>query len=434
MLPVGPIGFGNSPYNSFSAFAGNPLLISLDDLAEMGYLVKREIRPLPASVGRVHYERVKAYKEERLVRAFARFKPSSGFEHFCRRERYWLDDYALFCALKRGYRDKAFTEWPRSYVKYEPLMLRNLRGQLAAKIKYHQFVQYIFDRQWHRLRAYAKKAGIGLIGDVPIYVAPDSADVWAHKEIFYVGNDGKPLWVAGTPPDYFTRHGQLWGNPLYRWDVLKRRRYDWWVMRLKRSMQLFDAIRLDHFIGYERYWRVKASAKTALGGRWVKGPGAHFFKTVLPLLRSRQIIAEDLGVVTKEVENLRDQFKFMGIQVLHFTLGQAPRRHVVVYTGTHDNDTTRGWFKRSANKKEILKALQCSPRQVPQELIATAMKSDARLAVTPVQDILGLDSWARMNMPGSAKGNWEWRMVEDDAHRSEFNMLRKLTERYGRAA
>jgi 4-alpha-glucanotransferase len=430
MLPIGPTGMGNSPYNALSAFAGNPLLISPDDLVGDGHLTKEELAAVPHTGDlRVDFAKAKRQKNECLRMAFRRFEPTAAFRSFYEKQKAWLEPYSFFIALKSRNEERSWVEW------------RDLdRNNTAVREEalFHQFTQFIFFEQWHRLRVHAGHAGVGLIGDVPIYVAHDSADVWAHQELFYLKKDGRPSFVAGTPPDYFSKTGQWWGNPLYRWNVHKKTHYHWWRARLQHMLALFDAVRLDHFIGFQRYWRIDAREATAKNGKWVKGPGEHFFKAVVNKNEHSKFIAEDLGATGPDVEKLRDRFNFPGMKVLHFLFGENGLpllgKNFAMYTGTHDNDTTQGWFgKLSAHERQhVLHLVNGKKETIHWDLIRTGLASEADVAIFPVQDVLGLGSHARMNTPGVPTGNWSWRLKPAELKTTQLHKLKKLVSTYER--
>lgn len=466
MLPVGPAGAGNSPYSGVSAFAGNPLLISLDDLAEDGLLDRSTADGIRLRADRVDYPSAHEARTGALREATARLRKRmddrEAFERFLERERAWLSDYALFMALRRRYEDAPWTTWDAGIAKREPSALESARRELSDEIAHNELEQYLFDRQWRALRSTCAARGIGLIGDAPIFVDHESADVWAHQRYFRLDEQGESTHVAGVPPDYFSKTGQRWGNPLYRWKRLARDGYPWWVERVACLLRRFDVVRLDHFIGFARYWEVPATEPTAENGRWMKGPGAGLFDQLARALGPLPLIAEDLGEVTPKVIALRDRFALPGMRILQFAFGgdaQAscflPHSYVprtVAYTGTHDNDTIRGWLEdegggagnpRSAEQAE--KERQAAIRYVAGpmatdlgkephwHLIRAVYASVAALAVIPLQDALGLDNGARMNTPGTADGNWEWR-VDDSSITAELaGKLRALAETYGRA-
>jgi 4-alpha-glucanotransferase len=426
MLPVGPTGTGNSPYMSTSAFAGNPLLIHIES---------GKLRPPKFPRGRVDYPRVRRFKMAELRKTFERKRSrrdDSEQAEFESRESDWLEDFALFCALKGANRGAGWTRWPEELRLRRPGALERARSRLEEEVRFHKFLQFVFARQCRALRDYSRRRGIGLIGDVPIFVAHDSADVWANPELFHLDGAARPSLVAGVPPDYFSRTGQLWGNPVYRWPVHRRTGFAWWIRRLKSVASRFDAARLDHFIGFVRGWCVPAGARTARKGRWMRGPGAEFFRRVLPRINSLSLIAEDLGKVTPEVEALRDRFGLPGMRVLQFGFGDGPDaqepphrypRSCVVYTGTHDNDTLAGWLSdlgsgastRTRNeirreRERVIRYSGADPTDDLWRLIRPAFHTAAKLVVVPTQDLLGLGTEARMNRPGRPRGNWEWRL------------------------
>ncbi len=453
MLPVGPIGAGNSPYSSASAFAGEPLFISLDLLVEDGLLSAQDLRERPAFPDdAADFEAARRFKDPLLAKAFQSFTQRgslelwSGFKQFQARHAVWLEDWARFAALKAQTRGAAWVDWPpeiraRDFRRWGQGSLREF-GEAVAR---QQFFQFLFHRQWGRMRSHAAARGVGLIGDVPIYVAHDSSDVWSNQEIFQLDADGHPTAVAGVPPDYFSADGQLWGNPLYRWGVLKSRGYDWWLARLRQAAERFDAVRLDHFIGFQRYWEIPAQAKTAKEGAWKPGPGDSFFERIRSELPALELIAEDLGVVTPEVSALRDRFDLPGLRVLQFAFGddhQAesflphnyPRR-CVAYAGTHDNDTTAGWYANSSRPDERDRArryMLSDGSQMHWDMIRTILGSTADTAIITAQDLLGLGSQARMNLPGVSAGHWQWRLRPGQFNEDLSRRLRVLTEAGGR--
>ncbi len=461
IFPMGPTGYGNSPYQTLSAFAGNPLLLSLHKLEEQRLLEPVDLRPA-RNLGtvRVDYAAAGRFKEARLRKAFAAFKKSRGrghlkFESFCADNESWLTDYAFFSALKKQFRGVSWDRWPLEFRLRKPFALQKVKKELNDEIHYHQFLQFQFFLQWTELKTYCLNFGIGFIGDVPIFVSHDSADVWAHPSLFWLDENGKPTVVAGVPPDYFSRTGQLWGNPLYRWAILRERGYDWWIERFRTSFRRFEAVRLDHFIGFHRYWEVAASASTAEKGRYVEGQCAHFFEKVFTALGDVDFIAEDLGVVTPEVKALRDKFGMPGMCVLQFAFGNdaeakqyLPHNYIrrrVVYTGTHDNDTTVGWFRdrgsasSTRSKKGIekerafaLRYMNSPGREIHWDMMRLAWMSVADTAIAPAQDVLGLGSAARMNIPGTTKGNWTWRLKEGQLDSKIARRLKEMTHAYSR--
>lgn len=448
VLPLGPTGYGNSPYSCYSAFAGNPLLISLETIAEEGDLDPADmIAETPAD--RVDYQLVESCKCGLLSQAAANFFAAADlprkqeFWHFCDTT-FWLHDYALFMALKGHYKAKNWRSWPERIARRHPEAIEDLSRQLGPTIGEQKYLQWQFFRQWQRLKAYANARDIAIIGDIPIFVAYDSADVWANPHLFHLDESGRPTVVAGVPPDYFSKTGQLWGNPLYNWDRMAAKGFGWWVARLKNDLVLYDMVRVDHFRGFESYWEVPAGARTAVHGRWVQGPGDALFHAMLSALGPLPIIAEDLGVITPAVEALRDRFGFPGMKILQFAFGSdpgnpyLPHNHVrdcVVYTGTHDNDTTAGWFASIGEKERshVCRYLHIAGDEMPWALVRAALASVAHTAVVPLQDILALGGEARMNVPGVAAGNWSWRYPAGALDERLAGRLRELTELYGRA-
>ena len=460
MLPVGPPGYGESPYSAESAFAGNPLLVSPESLADARLLDAARLAPAkPLRADRIEFTMAEAHRT-RLLRAASRAfeahpQRRSSFVHFCEENGAWLDDFALFRALKEAHGRVQWTRWHAGVRKREPRALEAARKELAPAIAFEKFAQYRFDQEWRRLRAYAAERGIGLIGDLPIFVAHDSADVWQNPEAFFLDDEGEPTYVAGVPPDYFSATGQRWGNPLYRWRRMRKTGYAWWIERMRMALRRFDAVRLDHFIGFERYWRIQASEPTAARGRWIKGPGADFFDAVKSVLGDLPLIAEDLGEVTPKVYALRDRYRLPGIKVLQFAFGADPSadsflphnygRRAVVYTGTHDNDTTVGWWNDPggnestrtaaqvrAEHERALSYLATDGKEIHWDMVRAAMASVARLALVPMQDVLGLGSHARMNRPGQEQGNWAWRLADGQLTPELAERLALNAQTYGR--
>jgi len=460
VLPLGPTGYGDSPYQLFSAFAGNPLLVSPERLAEDGLLTPGELDRAPEfPADFVDYGRVIPYKWELLRKAFARHRrrPQEEFADFQRQHAWWLEDYALFLALKTAHGGEAvWTKWDPGAAGREAAALASWRARLADEVELHQFAQFEFARQWQALHRHAAALGIRIMGDVPIYVAHDSADVWARRDLFQLDEGGAPTVVAGVPPDYFSATGQLWGNPIYRWDRLAESGYQWWIERMRATLATVDMVRLDHFRGFEAYWEVPAGAPTAEAGRWVKGPGGNLFRALGQALGELPIVAENLGVITPEVEAIRREFGFPGMSILQFAFGKDPQapdflphnypRDRVAYTGTHDNDTSMGWWtgKGAGDSTRTLadvrkerafarRYLGTNGREMNWVLIRALMASVAATVMFPLQDVLGLGSEARMNRPATSNGNWRWRcrrelLTERTAHR-----LREMTETYDRA-
>ena len=460
MLPVGPIGPAHSPYQSPSSFAGNPLLVSLEALAEDGLLEPDETRLREGSDAHtVDFPAVIAFKEGRLRRAFGRLPRASAavaraFEHFLAEPPAWLPDFALFAAVREARGGQAWWHWPAPLRDREPAALEEVRsGGLAEAIRYHSFVQFAFERQWTVLAAHAHERGVSLLGDLPIYVAHESAEVWAHRDLFDLEPSGTARAVAGVPPDYFSADGQLWGNPLYRWDEHAARGYSWWIERLRTTLARFDVVRLDHFIGFVNYWSVPHDSQTAKTGHWEPGPGAGFFERVREALGGLPFLAEDLGEVTPPVHELRDRLGLPGMRVLQFSFGSEaegpehfPERSAA-YTGTHDNDTLLGWLREPPDRQEpaILaawirereRALARIGGDGPEahwKLLRLDFAAPSRLAVAPLQDVLGLGTEVRFNRPGTIRHNWEWRFTEAQLLPKTGERLRALSLDTGRSA
>jgi len=462
MLPVGPTGYGNSPYQSLSSFAGNTLLLSLERLADENLLDPWDGRDIPEFSGATaEFEKVTKWNEEQLIVAHRNFlakqRDTSAYEAFCAANSWWLEDYALFRALKRAHGDKAWTVWSLDVVRRDSQALDRAGKSLHLEIDREKFLQFQFDRQWRALKTYANEHGVKLVGDVPIFAAHDSADVWAQQELFELDGRGQPTIIAGVPPDYFSTTGQRWGNPLYRWQVHAEQGFQWWTQRLRRALELFDLIRIDHFRGFESYWEIPAEDADARRGRWVAGPGAAPFRAAEAALGPLPVIAEDLGVITPQVEALRDELGFPGMRVLQFAFGDDPKahdyrphqfsRHCVVYTGTHDNNTTVGWFSSEAGAdttrtdeqiaremSNTLDYLGTQGHEIHWDMIRAAWGSVADIAIAPLQDVLGLGAEARMNLPGSTEGNWSWRFQRGDLTRKIAARLQRFTEIFDRSS
>ncbi len=449
VLPLGPTGFGDSPYQCFSAMAGNPYLISPEKLVEDGVLTQGDLEAAPDFPAHaVDFGPVIQFKLKLLDQAYHRFRSGAGkplrpeFESFKKAQAWWLDDFALFMALKDSHGGVVWSAWEPELVARAPKAVAAAHAEAAEAVESHRFRQFLFFRQWSAVKARANAAGIKIIGDIPIFVAYDSADVWAHPELFHLDGHGKSTAVAGVPPDYFSRTGQLWGNPLYRWDKLKATGYAWWLERFRATLATVDIVRLDHFRGFEAYWEIPADMPTAEVGQWVKGPGAGFFHALKAALGTLPIIAEDLGVVTPEMLALRDQFDLPGMKVLQFAFssdGADPflphnyPRNCVVYSGTHDNDTTRGWYEHSSKEHERDFARRYLGRDggdIAWDFIRLAFSSVADMAVAPLQDVLNLGTEARMNLPGTAAGNWGWRFQWGQITDAIRDRLRELTISY----
>jgi 4-alpha-glucanotransferase len=462
VLPLGPTGYGDSPYQLLSAFAGNPLLVGLEELGQRGWVSAEDLASalrFPEST--VDYDAVSPWKWRLLRAAAERFEARAGAAErralaaFVEAERGWLDDFALFMALKDAHGGVAWTSWDPALARRDPAALESARRRLAGEIAAHRFAQHAFFSQWAALREHARERGVELMGDLPIYVAHDSAEVWARRELFRLDADGMPVAVAGVPPDYFSATGQLWGNPLYDWAEHERTGYAFWIARMRSTLALVDRVRLDHFRGFEAFWEVPAGASTAAGGRWVAGPGERLFDALTAALGPLPLLAENLGVITPEVEALRARYGYPGMAILQFAFGDDPQadtfkphnyeRGLVAYTGTHDNDTAMGWWTSGAGgdstrtaaqveveKERARRYLATDGREMSWVLVRTLLASVADTAIVPLQDVLGLGSEARMNRPATASGNWRWRVRRDQLDRATAERLRGLAEIYGR--
>lgn len=452
ILPLGPTSYGDSPYQTLSAFAGNPNLISLGKLhTEYGWLSEADFADLPNfPADQVDFGWIIPYHDEKLSLAYKAYKERASSDQqaalarFVQENADWLEDFALFAALKKFYGGKPWVEWPDAgLVAYKKAALNKARKQHADAIEEQCFRQWLFYRQWYWVRQYANQRGVRIFGDIPIFVAHDSSDVWANQGLFYLDEKGYPTVIAGVPPDYFSPTGQRWGNPLYRWDVMKKDGYQWWISRFKAILTLVDYIRIDHFRGFEAYWEIPATEPTAVHGIWKPGPGMDFFEKVKAALGDLPIIAEDLGVITEGVEKLRDGFNLPGMKVLQFawsdpTNAFLPHNHVVnciVYSGTHDNNTTLGWWAEEtddASRGFVKDYLARDLSEINWTLIRAAMMSSAHTAIFPMQDILNLGSAARMNTPGKQGGNWSWRFTEDAYQHDGIKRLGHLAWLYRR--
>ena len=462
VLPLSPTGYGDSPYQCFSAFAGNPLLIDLRALREDGLLSLQDLTNVPdLPEEHVEYRRVIDFKQDLLRKAALTFLADGArvdhgaFDIFCQTNTDWLDDYALFMACKKVNKDAVWANWDPAVRHRDSAVLREWQKRLSSEIEIHKFTQFEFFRQWEKLRIHCSRYGIRIMGDIPIYVAHDSADVWAHPELFRLDEHSRPTVVAGVPPDYFSATGQLWGNPLYRWDVSAASGHRWWISRFRASLKLFDLVRLDHFRGFEAHWEVPAGASTAESGKWVKGPGEEFFHALQTELKELPFVAENLGVITPEVEALRQHFGFPGMSLLQFAFGNDPQgptfrphnysRELVAYTGGHDNDTTVGWWTssgigestRSAEdirlERDFTRAyLAFQDEPVNWVFIRAVLASVAAIAIIPLQDVLGLGNEARMNLPGTVSGNWKWRYTPKALTKEISEHLRRLALLYDR--
>jgi 4-alpha-glucanotransferase len=454
ILPLNPTDFScdNSPYHSFSAFAFNPLLISPEVLIEDGLLDPRDVGSLPFFPKEsVDFRTVIPFKTKILSSAFEHFKQSEkkqGYEKFCEENVSWLDDYSLFIALKSRFRKRPWHKWPTEIRERQPTAINAVRSDLTHEIQKAKFIQYVFHKQWTILKSYCQRKGIEIIGDIPIYAVHNSVDVWTHSEMFKLDKDKRPNVVAGVPPDYFSKTGQLWGNPLYRWDVMQQRKYDWWIERIAHNLKLFDWVRIDHFRGFVGYWEIPAKEITAIHGRWIKAPAMDFFKTMKRKFQSLPIVAEDLGIITPDVKKIMDFFAFPGMKVLLFAfvednpehpyLPHTYERNCLVYTGTHDNNTVQGWFKGEAKQEDKKRLFHYIGRTVPEkeihwEFIRLGGMSIANTLIVPMQDILGLGVEARMNRPATKTGNWRWRFLPEQLTSSLADRFREITKASGRA-
>jgi 4-alpha-glucanotransferase len=461
VLPLGQTGYGDSPYQCFSAFAGNIYLISPEELTKDGFLSEEDLRDAPEfPKGKVDFGKMIDYKMPLLKKAFANFRRTTDekiigeFHRFCDENGFWLEDYALFRAIKFAQDQKSWQEWDEDLKLRKPEALETARREFDDASFAEKFYQFTFFRQWSALKTYANANNVKIVGDVPIFVALDSADVWCNPHEFKLNADGSPKVVAGVPPDYFSATGQLWGNPIYDWDAMRRSNFSWWTARIKATLHLFDIVRVDHFRGFAAAWEVPAADETAERGEWVNVPGKELFETLRNNIGELPFWAEDLGVITPDVEELRDNFGFPGMRILQFAFGGDTKntdlphnyiRNSVAYTGTHDNDTTVGWFnskpgKGSGRDKEQIKKehefcleyLNASGKKIHWDFVRAVWASVADSAIAPMQDLLGLGNDARMNLPASTSGNWYWQCKKGDFSDEIAERLRELTEIYGR--
>ncbi len=450
MLPLSEVGSGNSPYMSSSAFAGSLLLIDLEELAKQGWLTVEDLQPLSSfSAERVDYGLVKPFRVERLHLASGRFfakadkNSRAAYAEFCKQEASWLDDYALFMTIGEQEHWKEWSAWPQPLANRDPKSLAVFEKANSEEIGFWKFCQWSFSRQWFALKKYANERGVNIVGDVPIFVAYQSADVWAHQDLFELDDDGRPTLVAGVPPDYFSETGQLWGNPLYRWDMHEKSGYAWWIERMKHALHYFDLVRVDHFRGFANYWAVPASAKTAIEGQWMPGPGDKLFEAFKQAIGHLPIIAEDLGLITSDVIELRDRFELPGMRILQFAFGEDERNYFlphhyvancVAYTGTHDNDTSVGWWNTAKEHEKSFAQhyLNFDGNEINWQMINLLSASAANTVIYPLQDIIGLSSEHRMNMPGTSLGNWAWRFSWNQLQPWHADRLAELSLRHSR--
>ena len=452
ILPLVPItSFGNSPYQGFSVFAGEPLLISPELLQEKRLLAREDLQDIPDfDPVKIDYDLVREYKYGLYKKAFAAFLHTADknlleeYESFCEANAFWLNDYCLFMAARDYHEGSAWTEWPDDLRNPTKESRALWSRKLEDSISYHRFLQYLFHMQWYALKQYANDKGIAIIGDIPIFVSPDSADVWANRELFQMTEEGTLSAVAGVPPDYFSSTGQLWGNPLYDWEVHKADGYQWWISRIRNQIDQVDYLRIDHFRGLEAYWSVPVGETTAINGTWVKGPGEDLFRAIQAELgEDLPIFAEDLGLITPEVEHLRDTFGFPGMRILQFAFEggestflphQLNTRNCICYTGTHDNNTSRGWYDQTSeySRDKVRRYMNTDASSISWDFIRICLGTIARYSIFPLQDVLKLGSEARMNVPGQAHGNWAWRYQKGDLNSGMASGLRQMTELFGR--
>jgi len=448
ILPLGPVGYGNSPYQCYSAFAGNPMFIDVQKLVDDRLISKEAITEHHFKSKKVEFEKVEEWKMSMFREAFIGFKKhferyKDEYYIFMSHNSWWLDDYSLFRSLKTKHNETVWNTWEKELVTRDWHTIQEAFKELHAEIDFHRFLQFIFFRQWYKLKAYANKKGVRIIGDIPLYVSYDSVDVWANQDIFLLDNDSKPTQVGGVPPDYFSETGQLWGNPVFDWDRVAERDFDWWLARIHFNLRMFDQVRVDHFRGLESFWAVGAEEETAIIGEWLPAKGYELFQKLKEQMGNLEVIAEDLGVITPEVEKLRDDFGLPGMKILQFafctdqTNMDLPHNYTanfIVYTGTHDNDTSLGWFNSIQNKERrfLHRYISGRGKQFVENFIEYAWASAAHTSIIPMQDVLGLGSEARMNTPGVAAGNWDWRFTWPQIRQNHKVFLKKITEKYNR--
>jgi 4-alpha-glucanotransferase len=451
-MPLGPTGYGDSPYYNLSAFAGNAMLISPDLLAVEGFLTSEDLAQVPDFPhDRVDFGPVIEYKKKLLARSFELFEANAtaeqlqGMEAFSRANANWLPDFTLFMALKDYHGGRVWNSWETPIARHEPAAIKEWGEKLAREVRYYTFLQYQFSRQWLSVKSYANAKGIKLIGDIPIFVAYDSSEVWSHSGLFYLDEARNPTHVAGVPPDYFSATGQRWGNPLYKWDEMAKVNYRWWVDRFRKTFEMVDIVRIDHFRGFAGYWAVPAEEETAIKGEWRKGPGAAVFEAVQAELGECAIIAEDLGLVTPDVSALRDTLGYPGMKIVQFAFSDdstntfLPHNHIpncVTYTGSHDNDTAKGWYEKASEEEQHKARLYTNSNGIDfsWDLIRYTFGSVANMAIVPLQDILNLGSEARMNFPGKPYGNWSWRYVPEHLSVEVRMRLKLVTQLFARDA
>ncbi|UCG01240.1 MAG: 4-alpha-glucanotransferase [Candidatus Heimdallarchaeota archaeon] len=453
ILPLGPTGYGNSPYQSFSTFAGNPLLISPEKLIDLGLLSFDEINIPKFPEIKVEFGKVFEFKSEILNKAYTNFTKNlsssvqTQYKMFLETHNYWLEDFALFMSIKEEHDLRAWNTWEESLRIRDSSAISSWKKSHQEKIEFHKFSQFLFFQQWNDAKNYAHKKKVRIIGDIPIFVAYDSADVWSNPHLFYLDNHGEMEYVAGVPPDYFSETGQRWGNPIYRWDRMQKNGYKWWIKRINHNFSLVDILRIDHFRGFEAYWQIPAEETTAINGKWVKGPGINLFLTLKKVCGFLPVIAENLGIITPAVDELLQQTGFPGMRVLQFAFGIEEEEYIgndylphnyipntVVYTGTHDNDTTLGWFRTVPKevKQEVLSYLNSDGEDIVRDLIRLAWSSVAKISIIPLQDLLRLGSEGRMNYPGTESHNWEWRFTWEQLTNKQSKEIARLSKIYQR--
>jgi 4-alpha-glucanotransferase len=448
ILPLGPVGYGNSPYQCYSAFAGNPMFIDVQKLVDDRLISKLSVTEHHFKSKKVEFEKVEEWKMVLFREAFLGFRKhferyKDEYYTFMSHNSWWLDDYALFRSLKTKFGESVWNTWNKELVTRDQYTIQEAFKELHADIDFHRFLQFIFFRQWYKLKAYANKKGIRIIGDIPLYVSYDSVDVWANQDIFLLDEDSRPTQVGGVPPDYFSETGQLWGNPVFDWERVAERDFDWWLARIQFNLRMFDQVRVDHFRGLESFWAVPVEEETAIIGEWLPAKGYELFRKLKEQMGNLEVIAEDLGVITPEVEKLRDDFGLPGMKILQFafctdqTNMDLPHNYTanfIVYTGTHDNDTSLGWFNSIDNKERrfLHKYISGKGKQFVENFIEHAWASAAHKAIIPMQDVLGLGAEARMNTPGIAAGNWDWRFTWPQIRQNHKVFLKKITEKYNR--
>lgn len=449
ILPLGPTGYGDSPYQCYSAFAGNVLLIDLEDFVKKAYFLESDLHLKTDDNNSIDFKKVIAHKNQFLEIAFIKFSEQAtlgeeaDFHAFCIENSEWLEDYAFFMALKEEFDMKPWYEWTNDIRLRNAKAIKHYSKKLELRIEFHKFLQFIFFIQWKQLKDYSNSNEVKIIGDIPLYVSYDSSDAWASNELFLFDKELKPTQVAGVPPDYFSETGQMWGNPIYNWKKMEKNEFSWWLKRIKHNIKLFDIIRIDHFRGLSAYWSISYGEETAINGKWVDAPGAKLFETVKKVLGDIPIIAEDLGVMSPDVEKLRDFNNFPGMKILQFAFDTAEDnnylphtfdKNCIVYTGTHDNDTIIGWYNKAneTDKKQFRDYSGYSDAEINWDFIRLAFSSVADIAIIPVQDILALDTWARINLPGTSSGNWKWKLENFNELNTLVERLKYFTKLYGR--